>query len=191
MQCAPFYLLQELEGNNSVLEAIASFLTTLLKASPVLLLGISIACGTVLFIPEDLASKLAITEFRQQYRAYIGGTFILSSSIVLAQFAWLFIQSLKYKYDHRISLSNKRKRLYYLTPDEKAYLVPYVFCDENTQYFLLEDGISGGLEAKGIIYRASNIGNMLDGFAYNIQPWAKHYLKNNPHLLEGANPPPD
>lgn len=75
-----------------------------------------------------------------------------------------------------------------LTPNEKAYLAPYIFGEETTQYFLMEDGIKGSLEARNILYRASNMGDMVNGWAYNIQPWARDHLRNNPHLLEGFTP---
>ena len=42
-----------------------------------------------------------------------------------------------------------------------------------------------GLEAKGITYRASNMGDMLRGFAFNLQPWAREHLEANPNLLDG------
>jgi len=31
------------------------------------------------------------------------------------------------------------------------------------------DGVSSGLVAKGLIYRSSSVGNVVAGFAYNIQ----------------------
>ncbi len=90
----------------------------------------------------------------------------------------------------RENLKKSQEQLHKLTPDEKAYLVPYVIKDENTQYFLIEDGVAGGLVAKGIIYQASSVGDMIMGWAYNIQPWVKDYLSENPKCLEGANPNP-
>lgn len=81
----------------------------------------------------------------------------------------------------------RHQSLHELTPDEKSYLAAYVLDDVNTQYMQIDDGIAGGLNAKGIIYRASNVGDMLRGWAYNIQPWAKDYLREHPHLLDGAS----
>jgi hypothetical protein len=48
------------------------------------------------------------------------------------------------------------------------------------------DGVSSGLVAKGLIYQSSSVGNLVSGFAHNIQPWVRHYLLKNPRLLEGA-----
>jgi hypothetical protein len=90
----------------------------------------------------------------------------------------------------KLKLEQRKKSLHELTADEKAYLIPYVLENQNTQYFLLEDGIAGGLQAKTIIYRASNLGSLVGGWAFNIQPWARDYLKEHPELLQGANPNP-
>ena len=78
-----------------------------------------------------------------------------------------------------------------MTPDEKAYLVPFVLQQENTQYFLIEDGIAGGLIAKGVLYRSSNVGSLVSGWAHNIQPWAREYLTEHAELLEGARAKPN
>jgi hypothetical protein len=47
-------------------------------------------------------------------------------------------------------------------------------------------GIAGGLVAKRILFRSSNIFNMIQGPPHNIQPWAKARLIEKPELLEGA-----
>lgn len=172
-------------------EAIGSLLTTLRQSSPVVLLGISIASGAILFIPEEFAAIFGLSGFRHQYRAYIGGLLIVSSSLVLAQLFWRLCETLKSKWDNSRRLADMKRSLHDLTPDEKAYLSPFILANENTQYFLIEDGIACGLEDKHILYRPSEIGNMSDGFAFNMRPWARKYLKKKLSLLEGANPEPN
>ncbi len=88
------------------------------------------------------------------------------------------------------SLRAKQESLRNLTPDEKAYLVPYIRDQSNTQYFQLEDGISNGLVAKQILYRAANIGSLMTGWAFNLQPWVREYLAANPDVLDGASESP-
>jgi hypothetical protein len=80
-----------------------------------------------------------------------------------------------------------QKYLYKLTPEEKGYLMPYIETEKNTVNVGLDDRIMGGLVAKGITYRASSTGNMVTGFAYNLQPWAREYLMTNPQLHSGAS----
>jgi hypothetical protein len=178
-------------------ETLAGFLSSLRQTSPIIFLGLCIASGSILFVGDDLAKTLGLSEFRDQNRGYLVAAFIITLSILIAQGIWgsgRFLESVvKKRWENRKLkqvIEDRKKCLHNLTPDEKAYLAPYVLRDENTQYFLIEDGIAGGLEAKGIIYQASIVGNMLDGFAYNIQPWAREYLKENSHLLLGASPSP-
>jgi hypothetical protein len=174
-----------------LIEFITSFLAMLRQSGPVFLIGIAIASGAMLLFSENIANILGVTDFRNQYRGYIGAIFIISSSVIIAQASWWVIKWLRSFHTRRISKKARHSYLQNLTPDEKAYLIPFVVQDENTQYFSIQDGIAGGLSAKNIIYQATSVGNMFDGFAYNIQPWAKEYLKKNLHLLEGANPDPN
>jgi hypothetical protein len=70
-----------------------------------------------------------------------------------------------------------------LTPDEQLVLAPYIFGRETTQNFHLENGVVGGLVAKGILYHASRMGHLRTGFAFNLHDWARDYLTANQHLL--------
>jgi hypothetical protein len=82
--------------------------------------------------------------------------------------------------------SNTKKKYDYLkqlTPEEKGYLIPYIEEQQNTINVGMDDGIMAGLCAKGITYRAANIGDLLNGFAFNLQPWARDYLNSKPELL--------
>lgn len=82
----------------------------------------------------------------------------------------------------RKNIKIKQKHLHQLTLEEKDYLAQYIVEQKNSIH-ALGSGVMGGLEAKGITYRASNLGNAITGFPYNLQPWAREYLKANPHLL--------
>lgn len=155
----------------------------------------SIASGIVLFGSGDLITTIGLNEFREANKPYIGGCFVLSLSIVFSQtLTGIFgvAKSLVAKWqktkNSKKAMEARKADLVNLTPDEKAYLAPYVLGQATTQYFLMEDGIKGSLEAKGILYRASNMGDMVTGWAYNIQPWAREHLQNNPNLLEGFTP---
>ena len=110
---------------------------------------------------------------------------VLISAVVL----WIVFRLGKYygRYKgNKAVLEELEQLLHNLTPDEKAYLSSYVIDDESTQYFKIEDGVSGGLEKKKIIYKSNSVEDLVSDQAYNIQPWAKKYLVKNPHLLEGA-----
>jgi hypothetical protein len=80
-----------------------------------------------------------------------------------------------------------RKTLRELTRAERTFLRPYIIQGENTQYEPINDGVANGLQAKGIIYRASNISlpgvpGML--FPWNLQPYARRALDKNRNLLD-------
>jgi len=77
-----------------------------------------------------------------------------------------------------------KRRLKDLTKEEKKLLRDYIFKDTRTQYLRDEDGVVKGLEYEKIIYPATNVGSILEGFAYNIQQWAWEYLKRHPELLK-------
>jgi len=180
-----------------MLEAWSGFLGALKQTSPTVFLGLAFSCGLILFGNVDLLENLGLLEFRNSNKGYIGTVFVGSASLVVAQsiaqcgkFILSVFKQQRERKKIELDLKNSQKMLHELTPDEKAYLVGYIFQDKGTQYFLIEDGIAQGLAAKQIIYRASQIGNMVDGWAFNIQPWARDYLRANKNLLEGFNPHP-
>lgn len=175
----------------TALETIGSLLAGLKQISPTVLLAIATASGAVIFGGDRLAGPLGIIELRDEYRPHLGAAFLGTSALLLAYGLASAGKSITRKRRQRQLMSLRRKSLHTLTPDEKAYLGPYVLEDENTQYFQLEDGVVGGLAAKNILYQASGVARLLSGLAYNMQPWAKEYLAQNPHLLEGANPDPE
>lgn len=172
-------------------ESIPTFLNSLRQTRPVIFLGIAIATCIILFIPTDFAATLGMDSIRENHRSYLRFAFIGSISILLVNGVWGGIKYGKKFRKHRKTIKMREQYLHDLTADEKAYLFPYIIEDENTQYFLIEDGIAGGLERKKIIYRSSDAGNILRGWAYNIQPWAKEYLTISPFLLEGASLTPN
>lgn len=85
------------------------------------------------------------------------------------------------------SLDKRRaKWLTSLTPDERGRLLPYIRDQRASVRFPIEDGVVGGLVGKGILFRASNVGHAISGFAFNVQPWAREELERHPELLSGA-----
>ncbi len=180
-----------------MLDQITQVLSSLRSISPAVFLGLAIATGTVLFIDEGLAVTLGVENLRQEYRGHLGLGLLVSLSILASQSLWFVGEAIQEARKRRKKKRNLRKKreldelqLHKLTPDEKAYLLPFIY-GENTMYFKMEDGVAGGLEAKNIIYRSSNMGSLVRGWAYNLQPWAREYLEANSYLLEGANSSPN
>lgn len=78
------------------------------------------------------------------------------------------------------------ERLDSLTEDEKQILRFYIAEQTKSNVLRIDDGIVQGLVSTGIIYRAASVGNMLEGFSYNLSDFAWNYLSVYPHLLEGT-----
>ena len=135
----------------------------------------------ILFLPEKYASTVAVDGFRNEYRVYLGPAFLISIFLSAARIFMFFMQG----HVQRKALKKKQELLHRLTPEEKGYLVPYIEGQRNSVYVGIDDGIMSGLKTKGITYLAASMGSVLDGIAFNLQPWAREYLENNPHLLDG------
>jgi len=171
-----------------MLEGVASLLGSLRKMAPLSLMGVGIGSGVLLFAPQGLCDTLGTAELVKQHRSIIGLIFIGSWALLLAHLiSWgskRVVAARKSRRQRAIQESQLRD----LTPEERHFLAPYAFKNQTTQRFACDDGIAGGLEAKGILFRSSKIFE-LDSIPYNLQPWARKYLKVHPDLLEGAEAP--
>jgi len=164
-----------------MMDKLTGFADYFRKIPAAFLVAIMSVLGLILFLPDETAKTLAVNDFREKYRVFIGPAFLLTVSFLIAR---LFV-FLKQGHTERQNLKVKQQMLHQLTPDEKGYLVPYIEGQQNTINVGMDDGIMSGLVAKRITYRASNMGDLLNGFAFNLQPWAREYLELNPDLLDG------
>ena len=138
------------------IESLSEYLT---KIPLTFLVAILSFLSITLFLPLPFAEKLAIVWFQDTFRVILGPSFLLVLSFFIAR---LFTH-LKEWWLNRYILKQRQKLLHNLTPDEKSYLAPYIFEQETTQNFGIDDGVKGNLESKSIIYQASTIGNMMSG----------------------------
>ena len=164
-----------------MMEKLMAFTDYFRKIPVVFLVAIVCMLGIVLFIPEEYANILAVDGFRNEYRVFLGPVFLLTISLSVVRVFDYFVQA----HNQRQKLKEMQKTLHNLTPEEKGYLVSYIKGKKNTVYVGMEDGIMAGLHSKGITYLATNMGDILDGFAFNLHPWARDYLEQNSHLLNG------
>ncbi len=151
------------------------------KIPAAFLVAIVTVLGLILFLPESYAKMVAVDGFRNEYRVYLGPVFLLTLSFCVAR-VFMFIMQW---HSQRKTIKRKQQSLHKLTPEEKGYLVLYIEGQQNSVYVGMEDGVMSGLRVKGITYLAANIGDVLNGFAFNLQPWAREYLEDNPNLLDG------
>jgi len=148
-----------------------------LSSTPIFVfLALSLFSGIILFSDVSLLSTIGLKAFQETYFGMLGLIFLFSNCILMSKIIIIILNKLK-----NISFennNNKVRKTYInnLTYDEKTYLKPYIINETNTQYFHVTDGVCGGLFQKGILYRASPNGDMIHGFPYNINPWAKDLL---------------
>ena len=169
------------------MEWLGQIIGNIAKIAAAPLLAVGIATGIVLFVPDSVALTLGVDAFRSEHRGFIGGAFIFSWSYLAAQLLWWFRKLGVDAWSRRKGRLAREKQLHSLTLEEQGYLGPYVRDGVNTCNFPVEDGVIGGLLAKAIVYRSSNVFDVLEGVPYNIQPWAKAYLLEHPDLLAAVS----
>jgi hypothetical protein len=146
------------------------------------LLALSIVLGLLVFLPDSIADALAVKEFRTTYRTFLGPALLLTTSFALTK----LIMAVWHLWQAHRSVRHRTRQLHELTAEEKGYLARFIIDGVNTIHVAFGDGVAGGLEAKGVIYVSSNTLNILEGVAYNLQPWARKELSENTNLLSGA-----
>lgn len=164
-----------------MMEKLTGFTDYFRKIPAAFLVAIVSVLGLILFLPKEYATTLAVDGFREEYRVYLGPAFLLTLSFCAARVFNFFMQG----HRQRQNLKKRQETLHSLTPEEKGYLIPYIEGQQNTVNVGMDDGVMAGLRSKGVTYLAANMGDLLNGFAFNLQPWAREYLEQNPHLLDG------
>jgi len=148
---------------------------------------IFIAAIVITVLPNDLAEKMKINTFRNTYQTYISLCMIaIGGYYVLHLLGWTknCIWDKFYNWK-RVGIYYMKK---YMSPDEMCLLIETFYNDKNGRFGLsgfidCMDGRKAALESKHIIYLASQTGTILDGFPYNLQPYALDFLNKN--LYEG------
>ncbi len=153
------------------------------------LIGVSIASCILLGVKDPQAQWLGVLEFRKENHTYIGVLFLFSSCILVGHLMWWLIGIIKIKIGNRKIILLNNLSLQELTPEEKAYLLPYIDDQITVQRFHQYDGIAGGLLSKDILFISSNHFDFREGISYGINPWAKRILIKTPELLKGAVAP--
>lgn len=143
-----------------------------------LLIAIWTTVAIILFLPAKIAQTVAVDEFREEYRIFLGPTLIMVTAIFIARAYVLSEDGI------RGYLARRRRdaQLRELTQEEVILVARML--SETTIYVPLSDGVMGGLVAKRIAYRASSIAAHYTSFAYNLYPWVREYAQANPEILD-------
>lgn len=148
---------------------------------------IFIAALLITFMPTELAQKMKIDDFRNTYQTYIS----LCMIVIGAYYALCVLGGIKnfiWRKTHnweKVAINYMKK---YMSPDEMRLLIETFYDRENHRFCSsgtldYSDGRRTPLESKKIIYRASQLGSLVYGFSYNLQPYALKFLNKN--LAEG------
>lgn len=173
-----------------MIDSISSLVSALRKMTPLPMLALGICSSLIVFMPNEMAARLGVSEFRVEYRGWLGATVLVAWSYLFAfglDAFWSWLSRTRNQKKSRLAREDFLRKL---TAEEKAYLLPYVVHGVATQNFAVEDGVAGALVRKGILYSAASVFSVLEGRPYGIQPWALEFLQATPSLLNGAGPPP-
>lgn len=157
-----------------------------LKLTPRYLMAIGLVAGLILFGSDKFRATLGLTEFAQEYRVVLGLLFLSSIVLLLVAIGSGGIGRLQRWWCKRRAFQRITQRLHRLNEDEKQILRYYIAKNTKANTLRIDDGVVQELVAEGIIYRSTSIGNMLEGFAYNISDIAWDYLQLFPQLLTGS-----
>lgn len=163
-------------------EAFLKVFEKLESISITLLATLCSTLGLIIFLPDSIAERLAILAFRKDYAVFLGPAFLALMAFLIARIIREATDLLR----SRKAEKARKDQLMQLTAEEKGYLAEFVINGRNTVKVGIDDGIMGGLVAKKICFMSSNVFDLLDGASYNLQPWARRFLEQNPSALEGS-----
>jgi hypothetical protein len=168
-------------------EPIGSLINAIKNAGPVLYAAALAATSFLLFLPDDTITQMGLNEFRLTHRSELGATLLISASLLIVHALFAVGRSMRSGWKKWQFQRNARAMLEELTEEEKEFLRPYILAGENTQHASIYDGIANGLEARRIVYRASQMsvaGTPGLLFPWNLQPYARTMLSEEPYLLD-------
>jgi hypothetical protein len=170
-----------------MLESIGTFVTAIKNAGPPFTAAALVATALLLFLPDNIVGQMGLTEFRAAHRSEIGAVLVGSASLLAVQILLAVGRFIKRRWRNWRFKRNARTILEQLTEAEKDFLRPFILDGENTVYESIYDGVANGLQAQGVIYRASNMsvpGQPGILFPWNLQPHARKTLNDNLYLLQ-------
>ncbi len=142
-----------------------------------------IAALIVTFLPSELAVKMQIDVFRENYQTHISLCLILIGAYyVLEIFQWLRNKIKRSIYnEERVAIKYMKSQM---NADEMQLLIEVFYDTTNCRFrgsgcIDLNDGRKAALESRYVIYRAASVSSFYTMFAYNLQPYALEFLNEN------------
>ena len=135
--------------------------------------------GLLLFLPSRVGDSIGVTEFITRYKMWLGLGFLGGTVLCVVNIGEAVLGQVR---TVRVRFIIKNQ-LHQLSPEEKRVLRLYIDANSKTLMFKVTDGVVGGLEKKGILYRPTEW-TKADKAAYNLHDWIWVYLKRHPDLIE-------
>lgn len=157
-----------------------------LKLAPRYLAAIGLFCGMLLLLPDSITNGLGVRDVAQNYRQWLGIAFLASLALLAVNGCIKISDTMQNRTRRTKSHERTLKRLRGLTEEEKQILRFYVAKQSKTNVLRVDDGVVNGLAADGIIHLAARQGNIIEGFAHNLDEFAWRYLNEHVELLEGT-----
>lgn len=124
-----------------------------LKKSSPALIAICFASGFYVFAPKTVLQRIGLDGLPKIASQIIGGAFVLSVALMITILSSSFIKKMKGKR----TIRKLEKQVDDLTPDEMLRLLMMFHQPGNTISMSLQDGITGTLFTKKMIYQATSI----------------------------------
>jgi hypothetical protein len=119
---------------NEQLEKIVAIVN---KLAPPSTLAIAIACGTVIFMPKELATTLGVEQFRESNKGFLGWSLIVCTSYLVAAAVWNFKSKILEKTKSYFVTKKYTRYLHELTNDEKKLLQRFIDGEHGRFHFSL------------------------------------------------------
>lgn len=157
----------------------------IIKLAPRYMILVTVICGALLFMSEGFSVRLGVKDLVDSQRQWLGIGLVVSVSIwgvSIFSFLWNWASGKYYgKKIHNMMI----EKLCSLTENEKQILRYYLATDSRANTLKIDDGVVQELVRKRIIFQSASLGNMMEGFAHNINEAAWDYLHVHPHVLDG------
>ncbi|MBF9017181.1 MULTISPECIES: super-infection exclusion protein B [unclassified Oceanispirochaeta] len=132
----------------------------------------------IFLIPNIVLEKMGIEQIIVVLKPIFSIFFILSIGFIIQN-----------QIEQQLYFKSLRSHIKSLSNDEKSFMNRYLQENLSSIHATPCEGTTGSLEAKGLIFRSSQLGipGSLQSFPYTIQPWVLKYLKNNPKYIRNIN----
>jgi len=169
-----------------MISEIVKSVVEVLKLAPRYLAALALIAGVLIFLPVSWLEVLGLKAFSIEHRSWLGLVLLVSLGICAVSAAIRVIEAVGGAFHRRGVRRFVAEKLNRLTEGEKQILRFYFAKGTRSNTLRVDDGEVRELVACRILYRASEIGNLLEGFAHNISDFAWDYIHAHPEVLQGS-----